>query len=456
MTTTATEHALTLSGRFERTDLLAPTPPSFGSDHPRHGIRLSAANPNRLSEVGLVQVISHRRGMGGRMFDDNTGGEGDFAVLNPEPQVGREYIGWPRPDEPQHYLRATRTENGWLLTADSESALVPSREVPHDHLLAWALAAAEVSSEDVPATDVPEAVAAPPAWLSLVQRPEPRPNPFGRGIILVTAAPTRPELVGTFRSVDRHTVTHEGVAYYQDRGPAPGSPASAPVAVEDTPLAGAWANTRHTVGTYHLLWEDRDPAMSGAAPVIAALSSTSYAFEVVADAEGNPVTPRRVTYSITVPTYWTPAPGRAFDAGEVECIRSTAESFWGRWSDAMNEVAQESEWCPEYERAVIPLGFEGRGEMDWDVRVSVVATLTIDNPSSHLDRLLSSETGLYVEATRVRADVSLTVSGTVSGMRREDVEDEIDTSTVETWLENNYGYEWEVDDWSIEEITASE
>lgn len=138
---------------------------------------------------------------------------------------------------------------------------------------------------------------------------------------------------------------------------------------------------------------------------------------------------------------------------------ATLQAEFEEFNEALNEKADEKEWCSDYEEIISRLdGMEGREERrkDWDVEVSVEFTLTDSNPSGRVD---SEVCDLYgdMSTSEIRIEGSATITVSVSGCRRDDVNDEVTEDMIVSELEGrgSQSFDIEVGDWSIETVSEA-
>jgi hypothetical protein len=137
---------------------------------------------------------------------------------------------------------------------------------------------------------------------------------------------------------------------------------------------------------------------------------------------------------------------------------SREAQLFSEFNAATNTLAEENEWCSEYEGIVEKLGMEGREEKtrDWDVAVDVDFSFTVDSVSGAIDRAVASDYSIPgISISSARFTGSTRVNITVSELRNEDaVRDYIDTNEVYEALSSmmSGADDIEVDDYTIYEI----
>lgn len=144
-------------------------------------------------------------------------------------------------------------------------------------------------------------------------------------------------------------------------------------------------------------------------------------------------------------------------ARQVTVIDERKETY----SDALNELAQDHDWCSEYEAVVQPMGFPGRGDTgDYIVDVTASFEWEDDSPSSNMDNRVQDH--LFhgnidtLSMNRMTISGSVTVSLTVSEVRvaggddpKDAVADRIDSDAVKERIEEMMGGYVTVDDYEI-------
>lgn len=120
-------------------------------------------------------------------------------------------------------------------------------------------------------------------------------------------------------------------------------------------------------------------------------------------------------------------PRIADDESTISNIKNrilSLESERVKWSDAMNELAEDNEWCSEYEGTVVPLGFEGRQKGDYEISARVNFSVEYDygDSPSGLDSAISDYVigGNDINRMTVTIEVSTTVNVTVEDAESED------------------------------------
>lgn len=131
-------------------------------------------------------------------------------------------------------------------------------------------------------------------------------------------------------------------------------------------------------------------------------------------------------------------------------------SSFDAFNEALNEKADDSDWCGEYEGIIEPLGMTGRNKKkDWIVEVIADVTVTDSSPSSRMDNSLRSE---WAEESFTSSNMEVTGTVTVNIDVDETSEDEareyVDSDTIESRLEDMFrGCSVELTDWRIEDVT---
>lgn len=109
----------------------------------------------------------------------------------------------------------------------------------------------------------------------------------------------------------------------------------------------------------------------------------------------------------------------AFGAGEVDSdiARQTTviDERKETYSEALNELAEENDWCSEYEAVVQPMGFPGRGEnRDYVVEVEASFEWEDDSPTSDMDSKVQDELFHGNIQTLSLSQMTMTGTATVS------------------------------------------
>lgn len=137
------------------------------------------------------------------------------------------------------------------------------------------------------------------------------------------------------------------------------------------------------------------------------------------------------------------------------------------YSDALNELADEESWCPEFEQVVQPMGFPGRDRTrSYTVEVSVDFEWDNDDPSSRMDR--NVESSLFYDNISNLSLTSMRMTGTVrtsilveevrvaGGDVEEAIREELSKDAVKDRLEDMMDGTIEVDDYTIESYEETE
>lgn len=140
----------------------------------------------------------------------------------------------------------------------------------------------------------------------------------------------------------------------------------------------------------------------------------------------------------------------------------------GTYSDALNQLAEEQDWCSEYESVVQPLGYPGRAEeaKDYAVTLSVTFAMEDDGPSAWMDRRV--ETEIFHDNVSSLSLNQMTFSGTLNftmsvygikparGSESLDsrisaaISDYLDDTKIEGALEDLLSGSFTVSEWSID------
>lgn len=137
---------------------------------------------------------------------------------------------------------------------------------------------------------------------------------------------------------------------------------------------------------------------------------------------------------------------------------ATEAAAFTEFNEATNTLAEDNDWCSEYEGIVEPLGMEGRTSKvrDWTVEVSVDFSFEVDSVSGVIDRAVESDNsipGISISSARFTGSTTITI--TVSEQSNEDsVRDYIDSELIEEELSNimSGADSIDVDDYDIRSI----
>lgn len=414
-------------------------------------------------------------GIGGRMFAAS-GREGSVYPLNPDPEAGKVYLGWEGDlGVAPHYF--THSGNGFVSIGpldgpygEPEMVMVPQvwaeardpRPAFDDVTDAFTRGfadGAEISPpEDLPAEAGTDRFTQPgtPSWLHLVKPTDPTDS-YTYGRLALILAPGQVydartstftdrtwDATGRFRHVDTGIISKDGARYWVEvRAADPDDPASLTSwpTIATTPLA-AIVNQNSLPGTPHLVWWERGQAE----PVLTTSVGVRGMFRTDDGGE-------RSAYR------WVPAiAAPATDPVSADTLReriAEMERFWDSWSEAMNEVAEDDNWCEEYEAVVIPLGFPGREqrERDWTVRGWAIVDIEIDSPPSAVDRAVSAHVGTDFEiGTMTVHNVSVQWSTTVQATTQDEAGGSVGREDIADYLSNSYEGSFDVNDWGVDEV----
>lgn len=128
---------------------------------------------------------------------------------------------------------------------------------------------------------------------------------------------------------------------------------------------------------------------------------------------------------------------------------------WDNLSQALVTMADDKDWCSEYEAFAEPLGLPARDRTrDWRVRGTADVTFTIESPSSYIDERIASSldlSSLSITTMTITATVNFDIS--VSDTTEDGARDYVDSSEIEDWLSNNSGAsDIDVSDYRITEV----
>lgn len=143
------------------------------------------------------------------------------------------------------------------------------------------------------------------------------------------------------------------------------------------------------------------------------------------------------------------------DTDRFTTLLTTEQSEFREFNDATNTLAEDNDWCSEYEDIVTTVGMEGRTKKvnDYYVTVSADFSFYADSVSSNMDREIANSYDVPgFSGTSATLTGSATVDIFVSERTDEDDAGEcIDSSMVEEALENMMSNASDIDvsDWSI-------
>lgn len=176
--------------------------------------------------------------------------------------------------------------------------------------------------------------------------------------------------------------------------------------------------------------------------------------------------PSRMVNSITVRR------SAVADSSAINRLRSRVEAASTRWDDmgdALNNMAVHRAWCGEYEEAIQPLGWPGRGSgtRAHDITVNVEFSYSDDSVSSSIDESLRHGTGVDTGEVEGFELTSLEFQGTCqmtftnidlpwnesdAELMDYDLSEYIDSDMIDRRLPSGYN----VDDWSESDVEESE
>lgn len=143
------------------------------------------------------------------------------------------------------------------------------------------------------------------------------------------------------------------------------------------------------------------------------------------------------------------------DAAQYRTTLTTERAGFAEFNDATNTLANDHDWCSEYDDIVTAVGMEGRTKSlnDYYVTVSADFSFSVDDVSSSMDREIANHydvpgfSGSRATFTGT-ASVDIFVSEQES---EEDARDNVGTSEIEEALSNmmSYADDIDVDDYSI-------
>jgi len=149
----------------------------------------------------------------------------------------------------------------------------------------------------------------------------------------------------------------------------------------------------------------------------------------------------------------TPEPDSERTANALYSTMTTESGAFTALNEAMNELADEHDWCSDYESIIEPLGMEGRvQEKDWLVEVDVTFTFDDENPSGEFDERAATRhavDGLTI--TNASYSATARISIYVDDTSEQGARDYIDSSEIEERLQNMMSHASSVDvsNWDI-------
>jgi hypothetical protein len=154
-------------------------------------------------------------------------------------------------------------------------------------------------------------------------------------------------------------------------------------------------------------------------------------------------------------------PARIDNVDALTDLRATLVRMQTAFTDLnyeLNDIADEAEWCDEYERIIEAEGMVPREKrvVDWEIKVEVKLSFVLDSPGSEVDEGIQSETGLEdFEASEVRVTGKCEVTFTRSAKSEEEAREQIDRDEVRSKVYDDMsaGYNnFDIDDWEIQSV----
>jgi hypothetical protein len=119
------------------------------------------------------------------------------------------------------------------------------------------------------------------------------------------------------------------------------------------------------------------------------------------------------------------------------------------FGDALNEMADDHDWCASYDTIVRDLGLPGR-ERDYWVEVEAEVTIEDNDPSSRLDERLGYEYGASISATYVEVRGKVTVRvGSITASSAENAQENVSEEDVQSELDNMFSADISLGDWEV-------
>lgn len=139
-------------------------------------------------------------------------------------------------------------------------------------------------------------------------------------------------------------------------------------------------------------------------------------------------------------------------------VLSRHEEYFEGMNDALNTLANEKEWCSDYEAVIEPFGMPGRkgAKRNWNVVVEASGTVELSSPPSHMDDMIGEhfEEMQYLSTSSISFTGTMRVSLYVEDCTEDDVEEQISDSMIEDAL--GEAYSAEINDWSIQSKEATD
>jgi len=141
-----------------------------------------------------------------------------------------------------------------------------------------------------------------------------------------------------------------------------------------------------------------------------------------------------------------------------DSFRSTAaaeaQSF-EELNEALNELADDHDWCSDYESVIEPLGMNGRNkDKDWVVAVDVTFTFDDESPTGDFDQRASVRHGMDMEISNASYSATARLSIHVSDTSEQGARDYIDSNLLEDRLRSEMSHASNIDitDWDIDDV----
>lgn len=274
---------------------------------------------------------------------------------------------------------------------------------------------------------------------------------------------------------------------------APAQPMDVPQFVEDTSINGrtrglgeaeadgrVLMNPELEVGGIYIFWSERDDwvrSSSTEARVVRSIENGVPVFDflgyyVVERVNGEDVayfySSRRTVLDSDTTKGWaklalTTPTATETDTSRWETVKSTELTEFREFNNATNSLAEDNDWCSEYEGIVERLGMEGRtpNQSDYDVRVSVNFSFqTAGSPSGAIDRAVASDhdiDGISLSSATYTGTAAITIR--VSDQTNEDdARDYIDSEVVENELSSmmSGAEDIEIDDYTVVSVSETD
>lgn len=172
---------------------------------------------------------------------------------------------------------------------------------------------------------------------------------------------------------------------------------------------------------------------------------------------GNEYKPEDVVGCVSATTYHPDPIHDSEKLAELNRLLHTQQSEWERFNEVLNELADDHDFCSEYEGIIEPLGLSPRNR-DYSLEINVTFEATIESPSGMLDERISSDIDLSVTTSEVRFTAEAKVWVERSGRDSDDAYGSVDSEDLEDRLRDQLSgcSNIDVTDWSLEDSTTAD